>query len=443
MVPKADHLSMNDDQWLTKLGAGAPIDAAPVPAANTNISPHQPEVVQQQPVEASPYEASSSAANGEMAQLEEERIYPPEATPLQHRNRRVLGTEMPDLGILDSFLKDQKVGDILVNGIHSIYIDKDGKMVNSGVRFSTHEEVWGVAERILKSVGQTISADRPMADTRLPDGSRVNIIAPPMALDGVSISIRKFPSQQITLDMMIENGQLTPELGMFLSECVRSRLNIIVCGGTGSGKTTLLNALSASIGVDERVVTIEDAAELKLQQPHVVRLETKTATTQANAHQDVSVRDLVKNALRMRPDRIVVGESRGPEALDILQAMNTGHGGSMTTLHANTPRDALARLETMVSLAMLQLPVRLVRAQIASSVHLIINMARCKDGMRRVMCVSEVGGMEGEIVVMQDLLTYTEGAGDRPGSFRWVTGSPRNPLVTDAARASGMMRVSR
>ena len=402
-----------------------PIDAAPLPPVAR--------------MAAGPVE--SVIAGGVMAVEEhpEERIYPPEASPLVHRNRKVLSKEMPCLGILNQFMQDESVGDILVNGIHSIYIDKAGKMVDSGVRFETHEEVWAVAESIVKSVGQSLSGDRPMMDTRLPDGSRVNIIAPPMALDGVSLSIRKFPTRQITLDTMIQSGQLTAELGRFLSECVRARLNIIVCGGTGSGKTTLLNALSASIGADERVVTIEDSAELRLQQPHVVRLESKPATP-SNAHQEVSIRDLVKNALRMRPDRIVIGESRGPEALDMLQAMNTGHDGSMTTLHANTPRDALSRLETMVSLAMAQLPIRLVRTQIASSVNLIINMNRYKDGVRRVAYVSEISGMEGEVVIMQDLVNYVEGTGDRPGVFRWNNSSPRNPLVTDAARVSGMMR---
>lgn len=279
-----------------------------------------------------------------------------------------------------------------------------------------------------------------MLDTRLPDGSRVNIVAPPMAVDGVSISIRKFPTRQITLETMVQSGQMSEELGKFLSECVSKRLNIIVCGGTGSGKTTLLNSLSGSIGEDERVVTIEDSAELRLQQKHVVRLEAKVAVVGGKPESEVSIRDLVKNALRMRPDRIVVGESRGAEALDMLQAMNTGHDGSMTTLHANTPRDALARLETMVSIAMPQLPIRLVRQQIASTVNLIINMARCKDGVRRVMYVSEISGMEGEVVIMQDLVVYTDATSDKKGHFRWANGAPRNPFVMDAARNSGMMR---
>ncbi len=440
--PEFAPMNMNDENWMAKLGAVAASDAGmAADAANTNIPQPQAEIV--------PIQAEIVPIQAEIMPMQMEPMnaattngitFPPEASPLVHRNRKVLSTEMPSLGIVDQFMEDQTVGDILINGIHSIYIDKAGKMIDSGIRFTTHEEVWEVAERIVKSVGQNISGDRPLVDTRLPDGSRVNIIAPPMAIDGVSISIRKFPSRQITLESMIQSGQLTQELGKFLSECVNKRLNIVVCGGTGSGKTTLMNALSGAISPDERVVTIEDSAELKLQQPHVVRLESKTSITPSTAHQEVSVRDLVKNALRMRPDRIIIGECRGAEALDMLQAMNTGHDGSMTTLHANTPRDALSRLETMVTLAMPQLPIRLVRQQIASSINLIINMARCKDGVRRVMYVSEISGMEGDVVIMQDLVLFTEATSDRQGHFRWATGSPRNPHVTDAARSSGMMR---
>jgi pilus assembly protein CpaF len=424
MPSQTEAVFMNDEQWLAKIGSLVASDHA-------LGAPESPSVSAAQAGLGKP-ESMKIAAIGA------EPNHPPTAT--SRRGRKIMNDEMPDLGLLNQFMADQAVGDILVNGIHSIYVDRNGKLVDSGVRFSTHEEVWDIAETIVKSVGQTLSQDRPMVDSRLPDGSRINIVAPPMAVDGVSISIRKFPTRQITLETMVKSGQMSEELGKFLSQCVAKRLNIIVCGGTGSGKTTLLNSLSASIGADERVVTIEDSAELKLQQPHVVRLEAKVALTQDKAHQAVSIRDLVKNALRMRPDRIVVGESRGAEALDVLQAMNTGHGGSMTTLHANTPRDALSRLETMVSLAMPQLPLRLVRQQIASTVNLVINMARCKDGVRRVMYVSEISGMEGEVVIMQDLVVYTEATTDRQGHFRWANGAPRNQLVTDAARSSGMMR---
>ena len=426
----AGQIHMNDEEWLAKLNAVATADAqvSAVPEAVADaLTDHAPTL-----------EAKSAQVAAVGSAKGSSLTFPPEASP--KRKHKVMNEEMPDLGLLNQFMQDQSVGDILVNGIHSIYIDAGGKLRDSGVRFKTHEEVWEIAERMVKSVGQTLSHERPLIDTRLPDGSRVNIVAPPMAVDGVSISIRKFPSRQITLETMVESGQLTPELAKFLSECINKRMNVIVCGGTGSGKTTLLNALSASISPDERVVTIEDSAELKLQQPHVVRLESKITVTADKAHQAVSIRDLVKNALRMRPDRIIVGESRGAEALDVLQAMNTGHDGSMTTLHANSPRDALSRLETMVSIAMPQLAIRLVRQQIASTVNLIINMARCKDGVRRVMYVSEVSGMEGEVIVMQDLVIYTEATTDRQGHFRWANGSPRNQIITDAARLSGLMR---
>ncbi len=241
---------------------------------------------------------------------------------------------------------------------------------------------------------------------------------------------------------MVRSGQMTQELCDFLVSCVRARLNVIISGGTGSGKTTLLNALSVAIPPEERIVTIEESAELRLQQPQIVRLEAKPATTEA-PNSAVTIRDLVKNALRMRPDRIIVGESRGEEAFDVLQAMNTGHDGSMTTLHANAPRDSLSRLETMVSLAAPQLPSRIVRQQIASTINLIVQMTRGKDGVRRITHVSEVVGMEGELITMQDLVVYQEASGKRSAEFRWTSGAPRNPVITEAARASGMMRTIR
>lgn len=374
-----------------------------------------------------------------VASSKQGEIFPPMVT--SQRFYQAMYTQMPSLGLLDTLLDDPTVDDILVNGISHIYVDKHGKMVDSGLRFESHEVVWDIAQAIVKSVGQSLSFERPMIDTRLPDGSRVNIVAPPMAVDGVNISIRKFPARHITLKSMIAHKQISKELAMFLSESVRLRLNIVVCGGTGSGKTTLLNALSSAISANERIVTIEDSAELRLQQPHVVRLEARTAQSQQHPQQEVTVRDLVKNALRMRPDRIVVGESRGEEAFDMLQAMNTGHDGSMTTLHANSPRDALSRLETMVSMAMPQLPLRLVRQQIASSAHLIINTARCSDGQRRITHISEVAGMEGDTIIMQDLVVYVPNQPQQP--YRWVNVSPRHPLVTDAARLAGMMRPMR
>ena len=426
-VAQSEMLHKNDDEWLAKLDAqGLAVNEAAGMTDSTSMRYGHP---------------SSTAIAGVAATATRGNHFPPMVTPKP--SYLAVHTDMPNLSILDAFVHDQSVGDILVNGIESIYIDKNGKLVDAGVRFETHEQVWDVAQRIVKSVGQTLSPERPMVDTRLPDGSRVNIVAPPMSVDGVSISIRKFPSRQITLTSMVQMGQLSHELHQFLSECVRTRLNIIICGGTGSGKTTLLNALSSAISPSERIVTIEDSAELRLQQPHVVRLESRIAASQEKAHQQVSIRDLVRNALRMRPDRIVVGESRGEEALDVLQAMNTGHDGSMTTLHANSPRDAVSRLETMVSMAMPQLPLRLVRQQIASTVNLIINMVRCKDGVRRIMQISEISGMEGDVVIMQDLIVFTDATAERPAYFRWANSAPRHPLVTDAARLAGMMRTIR
>lgn len=437
---------MTSENWLPKLEAWmAESSGAPKPVSPQiirELTPEPPKTETPAPevklvvVESGPLPATQSRVAAVVdAQPVWRDHFPP--APMSRRRHQVTGGTMPDLGILGTLMADTSVGDILVNGIQNIYMDVGGRLVDSGLRFASHEEVWEVAERIVKSVGQHLSYDRPMIDTRLPDGSRVNIVAPPMAVDGVTISIRKFPMQQITLEHMVELGQMSGELAAFLSGCVKARTNIIISGGTGSGKTTLLNALSASIEGQERLVTIEDSAELKLQQPHVVRLEAKIALTADKAHQTVSVRDLVRNALRMRPDRIIVGESRGTEALDVLQAMNTGHDGSMTTLHANTPRDALSRLEMMVAMAMPQLPTRLVRQQIASTVNLIIHMTRCKDGTRRVTHVSEIGGMEGEVITMQDLVLYIEGA-TQP--YRWNNGLPRNAAIADAARSSGLMQ---
>ncbi|MFM9889875.1 MAG: CpaF family protein [Rickettsiales bacterium] len=349
-------------------------------------------------------------------------------------------TKMPNLGLLNRFIEDDSIQEIMVNGLHSIYIDQQGTIVDAGSRFSSHEELYEVANAIMNSVGQHWEKDRPMLDTRLPDGSRVNLVGLPMALDGISMSIRKFPKHKFTLERMAELGQLTPELVVFLKHLIGARLNTVVAGGTSSGKTTVMNALSAAIGINERIVTIEDSAELRLQQPHVVRLEAKQAMSMDAMHTAVTIRDLVKNALRMRPDRIIVGESRGPEAFDVLQAMNTGHDGSMTTLHANTPRDALSRLETMVTLAVPLMPIRLIRSQIASALHILIQMNRTKDGQRRMTHISEIGGMEGETIIMQDLIMYQEAAGGQPAGYRWMAGSSRNAVVTEAARAAGYMR---
>lgn len=362
----------------------------------------------------------------------------PTPEPVAHASANPI--PMPDLGVLGPLMKDERIHDILVSGTKPVHVDMDGVLHETQVRFASHDELWQVAERIMAAVGHQWSPDRPMIDTRLPDGSRVNIIAPPMAVDGISISIRKFPKIDITLDSMAASGQLSKEIAEFLKLCASSRLNIIVAGGTSSGKTTLLNALSAAISPRERVVTIEDSAELRLQQPHVVRLEAKAPTSLDAPHTAVTIRDLVRNALRMRPDRIVVGESRGPETFDILQAMNTGHDGSMTSLHANTPREAVGRLETMISLAMPQLSTRVVRQQIASTIHLLVQMTRTKEGARRITHITEVAGMEGETIVMQDLVTLTEPTSGGAAEYKWVAGAPRNTLVAEAARSLGLIR---
>lgn len=365
---------------------------------------------------------------------------PAAAAPAAQRAAASSAHTMPDLGVLNTLLADEGVHDILVNGTGPIYVDKGGQLVDTGLRYASDEEVWQAAEAIMRAVGHRWSEDRPLIDTRLPDGSRVNIVAPPMAVDGVTISIRKFPAFTITFESMVAAGQLTQPMVEFLRLCTARRLNIIVSGGTSSGKTTLLNVLSSSIDARERIVTIEDSAELRLQQPHVVRLEAKPPLSLDAPHTAVTIRDLVKNALRMRPDRIIVGESRGAEAFDMMQAMNTGHDGSMTSLHANTPREALSRLESMVSQAMPQLSTRIVRQQIASTINLIIQMARGKDGVRRITHISEVAGVEGEVITMQDLMLYQEAQPNRPGEHRWVASSPRNPLVTEAARQAGILR---
>jgi pilus assembly protein CpaF len=323
--------------------------------------------------------------------------------------------EMLGLGPLEPLLADDDIADILVNGADQVYVERRGKLERTDVRFRDNDHVMQIAVRIASGVGRRIDEAQPLVDARLPDGSRVNIIAPPLALDGPSISIRKFSAKRITLDTMAESGSVSRNLAMVLKIAARARLNILVAGGTGSGKTTLLNALSQLIDGGERIVTIEDAAELQLQQPHVVRLETRPANIEGNG--EITQRHLVKNALRMRPDRIILGEIRGEEALDVLQAMNTGHDGSMSTIHANNPREALTRLENMVAMAGVKLPTEAVRRQIVAAVDLIVHVSRMRDGRRRVTKLSEVVGMEGEIITTQDLFAFTVDAEDEGGNL--------------------------
>ncbi len=312
--------------------------------------------------------------------------------------------DMMGLGPLEPLLEDDAITDIMINGPKQVYIEKKGKLDLSGVTFEDNAHLLNICNRIVSRVGRRVDEASPICDARLLDGSRVNIIIPPLAIDGPSVSIRKFGKRQIGFDQMVQQGNISPPMATLLRVASRCRLNLVVSGGTGSGKTTLLNALSGMIDNGERVVTIEDAAELRMQQPHVVRLETRPANLEGNG--EVNMRDLVKNALRMRPDRIILGEVRGPEAIDLLQAMNTGHDGSMGTLHANRPREALTRLENMVTMGSSSLPPKAIRSQIAGSLQMIVQISRMRDGVRRITHITEVIGMEGEVVITQDLFTY-------------------------------------
>ncbi len=323
----------------------------------------------------------------------------------------VLLDDMLGLGPLEQLLADETVTDIMVNGPKQVYVERRGKLELTDLLFRDNAHVMSIAARIVTQVGRRIDESTPLVDARLLDGSRVNIIAPPLAIDGTSISIRKFAKKGITLDVMARQQNVSPAMATVLKIASRTRLNILISGGTGSGKTTLLNAMSQMIDNGERIVTIEDAAELQLQQPHVVRLETRPPNLEGKG--EITMRDLVKNALRMRPDRIILGEIRSAEALDMLQAMNTGHDGSLCTIHANRPREALTRLENMVSMAGFSLPARAVRTQIAAAVNMVVQISRMRDGVRRVTSVTEIVGMEGEVITTQDLFTY-EYEGDLP-----------------------------
>ncbi len=329
---------------------------------------------------------------------------------------------------LRPLLDDESVNDILINGPNRVFVERAGKLELTSLRFTSDADVFKLARAIGAQAGRAVDVNRPLLDARLPDGSRVNIIAPPLSVDGTSISIRKFSKHSITLDTMRDQGNISSGLAEFLKVVARCRMNIIIAGGTGSGKTTLLNAISHHIDGDERIVTIEDAAELKLQQPHIVRLETRPVRD-GRREDEVTIRDLMRNALRMRPDRIIIGEVRGAEAFDMMQAMNTGHEGSLTTVHANHPRDAMARLENMITMANLNLPAHAIRSQIASAIHLVVQISRMRDGCRRVAYVSEVVGMESDVITMQELFAFqtkSEGAdGKLIGDFKWSGIMPR------------------
>lgn len=345
--------------------------------------------------------------------------------------------EILGYGPITPLLNDPDISEIMVNGPNQVYVEKNGRLELTEVVFRDNDHVMNIIDRIVSPIGRRIDESMPMVDARLPDGSRVNAIIPPLSLNGPVITIRKFSRDPFTVEDLINFGTLTPQMAEFLEACVRARLNIVVSGGTGSGKTTTLNVLSSFIPPTERIITIEDAAELQLRQPHVITLESRPPNIEGKGA--VTIRDLVRNALRMRPDRIIVGEVRSGEALDMLQAMNTGHDGSLTTGHANSPRDMLSRLETMVLMAGMDLPVRAIREQISSAIDLIIQQSRLRDGSRRITHITEVLGMEGDVIVLQDLYTFRQTGVDQDGTVKgYFAASGIRPKFMDRIEASGI-----
>jgi len=370
-----------------------------------------------------------------------EHLCDAEETLLNRQERERIVEEVIDevlgLGPLELILKDPAVSDILINGPKSIYIEKGGQMEKSDVEFRDGKHLLQIIDRIVSKVGRRIDETSPMVDARLEDGSRVNAIIPPLALDGAAVSIRRFGNNPLRLEDLLNFKAFTPEMVMLLEGCIKARCNIIIAGGTGSGKTTLLNTLSSFIGQEDRIVTIEDAAELQLQQDHIVRLETRPANIEGNGA--VSATDLVKNALRMRPERIIIGECRGGETLDMLQAMNTGHDGSMTTIHANTPRDAVARLETLVMMSGFELPVKAIRQQVAGAVDILIQANRLQGGPRRITAITEIVGMEQDTIVMQDIYKYIQkGIDDEGRAFGHFECTGVRPSFMNRLEAAGV-----
>src|SRR5437870_4945903 len=370
-----------------------------------------------------------------------ERLCDTENPLLNRMERERLIDEVLDetfgFGPLEVLLKDPTISDILVNGPHKIYVERRGKLEKTEVKFRDSEHLLQIIDRIVSKVGRRVDETSPMVDARLPDGSRVNAIIPPLALDGPSMSVRRFGANPLKLEDLLNYKAFTPEMAMLMEAAIKARLNVLISGGTGCGKTTLLNTLSSFIPSDERVVTIEDAAELQLQQDHVVRLETRPPNIEGKG--SVSTRDCVRNALRMRPERIIIGECRGAEALDMLQAMNTGHSGSMTTLHANTPRDAQARLETMIMMAGMELPIKAMRQQISSAVDVIVQANRLQGGPRKVTSIVEVMNMEQDIIIMQDIFRYRQMGLDQNGrAFGQFEATGVRPSFMQRMEASGM-----
>src|SRR5271168_566397 len=370
-----------------------------------------------------------------------ERLCDTENPLLNRMERERLIDEVLDetfgFGPLEVLLKDPTISDILINGPKKIYVERRGKMERANVSFRDNNHLMQIIDRIVSKVGRRVDETSPMVDARLPDGSRVNAIIPPLALDGASVSIRRFGANPLKLEDLLNYKAFTHEMALLMEACIKARLNIVISGGTGCGKTTLLNTLSAFIPHDERLITIEDAAELQLQQDHIVRLETRPPNIEGKGA--VNTRDLVRNALRMRPERIIIGECRGGESLDMLQAMNTGHSGSMTTLHANTPRDAQARLETMVMMAGMELPIKAMRQQISSAVDLIIQANRLQGGPRKVTHITEVMNMEQDMIVMQDIFRYKQLGIDQNGrAFGQFEATGVRPTFVSRLESSGI-----
>jgi pilus assembly protein CpaF len=374
---------------------------------------------------------SSMESNEARKQIREicQRLMTDGAAPLNADQRLLVIQRIEDevlgLGPLELLLKDSTISDILVNGADQVYVERGGKLSLTDVTFNDDRHLMNVVDRIVSSVGRRIDESSPMVDARLEDGSRVNVIIPPLALDGPTLSIRRFAADLLTMANLIALGSVTEEIAVILEAIVIGRLNILISGGTGAGKTTMLNILSGYIPEDERIVTIEDSAELQLQQPHVVRLESRPPNIENKG--EISTRDLVRNSLRMRPERILVGEVRGAEALDMLQAMNTGHDGSLTTIHANTPRDALSRVETMVSMTGINFTTKTLRAQLASAIDVVIQVERHEDGCRRLTSIQEIDGMEGDIITMSELFAFERDGLDAEGN------------VLGALRATGVI----
>ena len=387
------------------------------------------------------WDATASAAQLDAQVVRElSAVLKEEKIPLNDAERDQLVGEIIDqalgYGPIERYLDDPTVSEVMVNGVQGIYVERNGRLEETDAQFFSEQHVLRVIDRIVAPVGRRIDEASPMVDARLPDGSRVNAVIAPLALDGPQLTIRKFTQRVLTLGDLVKLGTLNDQVSKFLAACVEGRMNILISGGTGSGKTTLLNVLSSMIPETERIVTVEDAAELHLQQRHVIRLESRPPNIEGKG--EVRTRELVGNALRMRPDRIVVGEVRGAEALDMLQAMNTGHDGSLSTLHANSPRDALARVETMVLMAGLDLPVRAIREQTASAIDLLVHVSRGRDGVRRVTRVSSVDGMEGDVVTLSDVFVFDA----EPGTDGGVGGALRatgiRPKLTERLDEAGI-----